>query len=124
MKMRPVHAALLYFVLVAGAVPILIPFVWMLSTALKTKEAANEYPPRWLPEIRRSYAFRSGRRVEVISLVEAAAGQTKIRMPDGSTRLVPSSSVVHERKLEPQWRNFTMLAAHKSGDSDTDFPRF
>ena len=43
MKMRPVHAALLYFALVAGAVPILIPFLWMLSTALKTKEAANEF---------------------------------------------------------------------------------
>jgi multiple sugar transport system permease protein len=124
MKMRPSHAALLYAVLMAGAVPIMIPFMWMLSTAVKTKEAANEYPPRWLPEIAHSYVERNGRTIEVMKLVATRDSRTKIRLPDGHTELVPSATVTTVRRLEPQWGNFGKLAATKGGDSDSDFPRF
>lgn len=40
---------LTYLVLVAGAVVMLLPFAWMLSTSLKTPADIFVYPPQWLP---------------------------------------------------------------------------
>lgn len=39
----------LYAVLVVGAVVLTIPFVWTISTALKTPEQIYLMPPRWVP---------------------------------------------------------------------------
>jgi multiple sugar transport system permease protein len=36
--------------LTIGFIVVMIPLVWMLSSALKTKEAANTVPPQWIPE--------------------------------------------------------------------------
>jgi multiple sugar transport system permease protein len=33
----------------AGAVMVLMPLVWMLSTSLKSKSMSTEFPPRWIP---------------------------------------------------------------------------
>ena len=38
-----------YLALTLGAVTMLIPLFWMLSTSLKETGAVFEYPPRWLP---------------------------------------------------------------------------
>jgi multiple sugar transport system permease protein len=46
---RWVRAAISYVALSAGAVVMLVPFVWMLSTSLKTSAAVFVYPPEWLP---------------------------------------------------------------------------
>lgn len=40
----------IYFLLMAGAVVILIPFVWTVSTSLKTVPQALTYPPVWIPK--------------------------------------------------------------------------
>jgi len=37
-------------VLLLGAVTMVMPFVWMVSTSLKSSEAAFEYPPRLVPQ--------------------------------------------------------------------------
>jgi len=39
-----------YLVLALGAVLMLMPFAWMLSTSLKTKSALVIYPPQWIPK--------------------------------------------------------------------------
>ena len=39
-----------YALLLAGAVVMLLPFAWMLSTSLKTSEATFMLPPQWIPE--------------------------------------------------------------------------
>ncbi|MDQ6674804.1 MAG: carbohydrate ABC transporter permease, partial [Chloroflexota bacterium] len=44
-----VQAAITYVSLSAGAVVMLVPFVWMLSTSLKTPAGVFVYPPQWLP---------------------------------------------------------------------------
>jgi multiple sugar transport system permease protein len=41
----PVH-----LLLILGAVGMLLPFFWMVSTALKTPAEAIEYPPTWIPK--------------------------------------------------------------------------
>ncbi|MGQ9629869.1 MAG: carbohydrate ABC transporter permease [bacterium] len=39
----------LYIVMVAGAIVILMPFLWMLTTGLKPEGRAFEHPPTWIP---------------------------------------------------------------------------
>src|SRR5437763_5924722 len=41
--------ALVYVLLVAGAAPLLVPFLWMLSTALKDTAFVLTNPPQWIP---------------------------------------------------------------------------
>src|SRR5262245_62317763 len=83
------RSALLYLVLMVGAVPLLIPFAWMVSSSLKTRELAGEYPPRWLPESERAYLAVNGRREEVLLLTETGDGRAKVRRADGAVEFVP-----------------------------------
>jgi multiple sugar transport system permease protein len=39
-----------YLILSAGAVTMLLPFVWMVSTSLKGKKSLNMFPPQWIPD--------------------------------------------------------------------------
>lgn len=41
---------LIYVLLLIGAAIILIPFGWMISTSLKTKEQLFIWPPEWIPD--------------------------------------------------------------------------
>ena len=41
--------ALIYLLLSAGAFTMVLPFVWMLSTSLKSRRLINMYPPQWIP---------------------------------------------------------------------------
>jgi len=36
--------------LTAGSVMVILPLVWMLSTSLKARENATEFPPSWIPQ--------------------------------------------------------------------------
>ncbi|MBU6350279.1 MAG: carbohydrate ABC transporter permease [Chloroflexi bacterium] len=46
---RLVGAFATYFMLVIGAVILMIPFFWMLSTSLKTLDEVNTWPITWIP---------------------------------------------------------------------------
>ncbi len=37
-------------ILLTGLVVVLTPLVWMVSSALKSKDAVNKFPPQWIPE--------------------------------------------------------------------------
>lgn len=50
--------ALSYFVLFVGALIILMPFVWMLSTSFGTAETAFSLPPRWIPNFFNTRSYR------------------------------------------------------------------
>ncbi|MFT8324072.1 MAG: carbohydrate ABC transporter permease [Oenococcus sicerae] len=41
----------IYLLISFGAIIMLIPFIWMLSTALKTQSEAIQVPPIWIPKI-------------------------------------------------------------------------
>ena len=41
---------LAYVILSIGSITMLIPFIWMISTSLKTKSQVFEYPPVWIPD--------------------------------------------------------------------------
>ncbi|MGQ9552625.1 MAG: carbohydrate ABC transporter permease [Anaerolineae bacterium] len=46
---RQVGLALTYVTVTAGSVLYVIPFLWMVSTSLKTKLEAGLLPPKWIP---------------------------------------------------------------------------
>ena len=54
LKIRDTRKAALtavkYAVLIAGALVMMFPFIWMLLTSLKTLPEAIAIPPQWLPE--------------------------------------------------------------------------
>lgn len=117
MKLRPL-SILLYALLVAGAIPILIPFGWMVATSLKTRELAAE--KTWLPVKETS---RMGPEAVVVQ-VEGADGRLKVRRADGRTEWVEASRVTRTRTVEPQWGNYARILAPKEGGADDDFFRF
>jgi multiple sugar transport system permease protein len=45
-----VTIAVTYVILVLGAIPLLVPFVWMVSTALKEAGQVLVFPPIWIPD--------------------------------------------------------------------------
>lgn len=47
--MRVVTRTLTYLVITAGALLMIAPFIWMLSTAFKSSDATFDYPPAWIP---------------------------------------------------------------------------
>jgi multiple sugar transport system permease protein len=115
----------LYTLLITGAVPILVPFFWMISSSLKTKEMVGEYPPRWVPVNERSFlTLPGGGREEVVTLVELPNGRTKVRHVDGQTETVAAGRIVKERRVELQWGNYGRILTPKRGSSDDDFVRF
>jgi len=44
-----VQTVLTYLLLCAGAVVLMVPFFWMLSTSLKTLDEVNVWPIKWIP---------------------------------------------------------------------------
>ena len=55
-----VHAALVYVILIPGAVLLTLPFLWMLSTALKVSKQIFVFPPVWIPNPIRWQNFVEG----------------------------------------------------------------
>lgn len=46
-----VTRAISYLLLTLGALTMLIPFLWMISTSLKTPQEASSMPPVWIPQV-------------------------------------------------------------------------
>lgn len=45
-----IKKGLMYAVLILGAVAMILPFVWMVSTSLKSSSVTFVMPPKWIPE--------------------------------------------------------------------------
>jgi len=45
-----VRKIIIYALLLVGAAVILVPFLWMVSTSLKTEAQLFTYPPEWIPD--------------------------------------------------------------------------
>ena len=110
--------------LVLGAIPILIPFFWMISTSLKPRELAGEYPPQWIPHAEHYYLKRGEQKLEVTLLLKKPDGTVKLKLPNGQSILETENHLVTERRIAFQWDNYgKILSSHASGGDD-DFLRF
>ncbi len=47
---RAFGKTLAFILLTLGSIAILLPLVWMLTTSLKARENATEFPPTWIPQ--------------------------------------------------------------------------
>ena len=48
MDSRKISRFFVYFFLTVGALIMLLPFFWMFSSAFKTTQEINRFPPQWL----------------------------------------------------------------------------
>lgn len=66
------HRGLLYLALTAVGLTMVLPFLWMLSTSLKTKKGALEIPPQWIPRESATFTDYQGRSVRARILKKTA----------------------------------------------------
>lgn len=118
---RKIPSGLLLAALTAGLVPILLPFVWMVSTSLKTRDQVAAYPPRWMPVTVSWVLRRNGREapVEVVSRSETSAD---VKLPDGAVVRVSPSELSRRERLDIQWGNYRRLLDSRYGQGG--FGRF
>lgn len=48
---RTITRTVIYLILVGGALTMVVPFIWMISTALKTNLEVFTFPPTFIPEV-------------------------------------------------------------------------
>ncbi|HAZ62801.1 MAG TPA: hypothetical protein DCZ72_04220 [Armatimonadetes bacterium] len=108
--------------LVLGSIVFLIPFAWLISTALKTDEEMAVFPPVWIPtqqvttsEVRNVDGLPAGlstvgegEDAPVVAEVEPLeTGEVRVRdMATGAEQVVPRSQLVKQRRIAPRWQNF------------------
>ena len=51
MKLSLATRAALHVLLIAGAITMILPFLWMLSTSLKPESEIFRFPPNWFPNL-------------------------------------------------------------------------
>jgi len=89
-----------YLVLTAVGFTMILPFIWMLSTSLKTKEGAVEIPPKWIPRREVTYAEIDGKTTQVRTLKTMA---TVKRLDTGEVGEVYLQAVHHEKAWYKPW---------------------
>jgi len=94
---RGARLALHYVVLVVIGVTMLLPFLWMVSTSLKTQDTAVEIPPKWIPRVTETYADVDGATVLARVLKDTTAVK---RLDTGETLEIYTRSI-HSDK--PWW---------------------
>lgn len=87
----------LYVVLTIVGLSMILPFLWMLSTSLKTKQGAVEYPPQWIPKVKVTQALVDGKSVLVRVLMRTAEVK---RLDDGEAVTVYEEAL---RTRKPWW---------------------
>jgi multiple sugar transport system permease protein len=65
---KVVNRGLLYVILSVIGLTMVLPFLWMLSTSLKTEKGALEIPPKWIPRQSALFAEYQGHDVKIILL--------------------------------------------------------
>jgi multiple sugar transport system permease protein len=70
---KGISRTLLYVVLCAIGLTMVLPFIWMLSTSLKSEKGAVEIPPKWLPRQSATFADYQGKSIKV-SLLKKTLG--------------------------------------------------
>jgi ABC-type glycerol-3-phosphate transport system permease component len=115
---RQVRPTILHIVLLLGAIPILVPFYWMLLTSVQSRDKADAYPPEWVPK-QTTYTVTdsNGVKRETFPPIKEEAGRKQVRYMDTLQKVwVPSASLVETVKTAPRWKTYTSVFA-KTGDT-------
>lgn len=97
-----------HVLLLLGAVLMIAPFAWMLSTSLKTEGNIFTPTPEWLPRQTYIYFVDQGKRTPVDAMVlENENGKSHVRLQGRPEEvIVPASSIVRETRVAPAWENY------------------
>ncbi len=90
------HRGMFYLVLSVIGATMVLPFLWMLSTSLKTGKGAVEIPPTWIPRQTTIFANYGGREVKVSLLKKTAAVR---RLDNGQAMSVYAQALKTRRAL-------------------------
>ncbi len=109
---------LLYTVLSLIGVTMILPFLWMLSTSLKTEEDALAIPPKWIPRKSAIFANYQGKEVRVSLLRKML---TVRRMDTGEQVTVYDQAVSTQKPFLGLGQASTMLSLRQE-DSTVRVP--
>lgn len=91
---KTLHQGMFYVVLSVIGVTMVLPFVWMLSTSLKTGKGAVEIPPTWIPRQTTVFANYGGREMQVSLLKKTAT----VRRLDNGQELTVYAQALKTRR--------------------------
>lgn len=94
---RSLSKGVIYFFLVIGVILMVVPFLWMVSTSLKSPIEVLAFPPTWIPT---GHFVRGDSGVwEEVYVVSgrAEAGSVVIRPLDGGAERIVSASDIRDR---------------------------
>ncbi|MBN1348988.1 hypothetical protein JXJ21_06235, partial [candidate division KSB1 bacterium] len=99
--------ALLYLVIIVGAIPLMSPFFWLVSSSLKTYNRVYHYPPEWLPVTEDFFVIEKNAPSLMVNLIDknedTQTGVYRIRIigqGENDFLVLPDSMIkVHTRKI-------------------------
>ncbi len=102
---------LLYVVLSTIGLTMVLPFLWMLSTSLKTGKGTAEVPPKWIPRESATFAHIAERDVHVRVLRSTALVK---RLDNGQETTVYQQALKTSRQWLGLWgkKTITIPAAY------------
>jgi multiple sugar transport system permease protein len=120
-----------HLTLVAGSIVFLIPFVWLISTSLKTDDEMAVFPPVWIPtqQITSERFFNKetgkpagismwkqsddGEAIRVVETADLPSGQVQVQPVTekgdaiGQRSNVDRSELTKIRQVSPRWENYS-----------------
>ncbi|MBI5831608.1 MAG: carbohydrate ABC transporter permease [Armatimonadetes bacterium] len=117
---KAVRRCATHLTLLTGSFVFLIPFAWLISTALKTDEEMAVFPPVWIPTqqvLSREVKTKDGQPAglstlkdsgrEVAEVEQLESGEVKVRdLASGAEQVVGRSALTKKRHVAPRWQNF------------------
>lgn len=118
-KKRLFHG-LIHFVLIIGAITMILPFIWMISTSLKSPNEVLSFPPRLIPEKKLFYKTKDGHYSQASEIEKISENKFKIKLIGrgenvGKELIVSKDELTYRRFI---WENY-LLAWKK-----VNFPRY
>ena len=106
---RVIRRVLLYAALILGAVVMLMPFVWMISTSLKLEKDVFSFPIQWIPEVPQWSNYQ--KIWEIVPLLTGFFNSAKLTIFTMVLQILTSSFAAYAfAKLEFRGRSFLFMA--------------
>jgi len=118
---RFLRHGILYLVLTTIGLTMVLPFLWMLSTSLKTNKAAVEIPPTWIPRESVTFTTYEGQAVHARILAKTAVVK---RLDTGETLTVYDRALRTGRPWWAPWGSevTTACLAERPGEKGVRVP--
>ncbi len=112
--MRWMGKGFIYAVLILCGLTMVVPFIWMVTTALKTQTEVNKGNVGFVP-VDDDILYNDGTRLHKVKVVKTEGDSAYVHFFDRENHIikekaytkVPQSSLEQKRRLNPHWENFS-----------------